>query len=419
MKVLHINTSDIEGGAARAAYRIHHSLLLAGVHSRMMVLNKKSDEWSILTTGINRKEKLRGKVRSVFDEALKIFYPKREHLPWSVNFFNNKRLVQFINESDYDLIHFHWINGDFLSIDDIKKIRRPIVWTMHDMWPFTGGCHYTGTCVKYKEECSFCEQLGKKEKTLLSSVIFSKKRKIYQEKDFVCVAPSRWMGKCAKESCLMKGKNIVHIGYSIDANVYRKLSRSFVRNLLSIEEDANVILYGAMDATSDKRKGYDLLKKAIEILHKRAQGQPIKIMVFGASEPEKKEELGFEVVYTGRMHDDLTLSLMYNCADVFVAPSREDNLPNTVVEALSCGVPCVAFAIGGMPDMIEHKRNGYLARPFDAEDLEKGIEFVLEDAVRWQELSFQAEEKAKKSFDAKTISRRYINLYEEVLRNQA
>ncbi len=122
------------------------------------------------------------------------------------------------------------------------------------------------------------------------------------------------------------------------------------------------------------------------ILHRRAQGQPIKIMVFGASEPEKREELGFEIVYTGRMHDALTLSLMYNCADVFVAPSREDNLPNTAVEALSCGVPCVAFAIGGMPDMIEHKRNGYLA---------------------------------KRSFDAKTISRRYINLYEEVLRNQA
>jgi len=142
-------------------------------------------------------------------------------------------------------------------------------------------------------------------------------------------------------------------------------------------------------------------------------------MVFGANEPEKKEELGFEVVYTGKMYDDLTLSLMYNCADVFVAPSREGNLPNTVVEALSCGVPCVAFAIGGMPDMIEHKRNGYLAKPFDAEDLERSLEFVLEDAARWRELSFQAEEKAKRSFDAKTISRRYINLYEEVLGNQA
>jgi len=419
MKVLHINTSDLEGGAARAAYRIHHSLLLAGAHSRMMVLNKRSDEWSILTTGINRKEKLRGKVRSVFDAALKTFYPKRERLPWSVNFFNNRRLVQFINDSDYELIHFHWINEDFLSIDDIKKIRQPIVWTMHDMWPFTGGCHYAGTCAEYKMGCKSCGQLKKQEKTFLSSIVFCEKIKSYAKTKMVCVSPSQWLADCARESFLLRQKKVFVIANGIDLETYRRNNRNFSRKLFRIRPEEKLILYGAMSATSDKRKGYDLLKKAIEILRRRAQGKSIKIMVFGASEPENKEEMGFEVVYTGRIYDDLTLSLMYNCADVFVAPSREDNLPNTVVEALSCGVPCVAFAIGGMPDMIEHKRNGYLARPFDAEDLEKGIEFVLKDAARWQELSFQAEEKARRSFDAKTVSWRYMKLYEEVLRNQA
>lgn len=415
MKVLHVNTSDTEGGAARAANRLHKGLLQNKIYSRMLVINKKTNDFTVLTLDMNRQKKLRTKIRMLGDEQIKKLYSQRQKVTWSCNFFSNEDLIKFINKSDFDIIHFHWINADMLSVKDIKKITKPIVWTMHDMWPFTGGCHYTGNCTQYKTCCNRCYQLAKNKVTFLSKFIFNNKIKSYSNVNMVCVSPSKWLAKCAQNSYLLKDKEIVVIQNGLNLDLYKKINKNIAKNLFNLEINKKYILFGAMSSTSDKRKGYDLLKRALVILKRDFNITNITLLIFGASQPEKIENLGFDVRYLGQIYDDISLSLLYNCADVFVAPSREDNLPNTVVEAISCGLPVVAFNIGGMPDIIEHKKNGYLAIPFDEKELAKGINFVLENNEQWNKLSENALEKAKQTFDINLVSKKYINLYKNIL----
>lgn len=415
MKILHVNTNDIEGGAARAANRLHKGLLHNNIYSRMLVLNKKTDDFTVLTLETNKQRKLKAKIRLFKDEKIKALYPQRLRKPWSCNLFRNRDLINFINRSDFDLVNFHWINAGMLSVKDIKNITKPIVWTMHDMWPFTGGCHYTGICEQYKTICTKCYQLSKEKTTFLSKLIFDNKVKSYKNVNIVCVSPSKWLAECAKKSYLLKNKKIVVIQNGLDLSIYKNIDKNTARNLLNLDKDKKYVLFGAMSSTSDKRKGYDLLKKALSILKQNFNIKNIELLVFGASKPERIENLGFNITYLGQINDDVYLNILYNCADVFVAPSREDNLPNTVVEAISCGLPVVAFDIGGMPDIIEHKENGYLAVPFNEAELAKGINFMLESKEKWNMLSQNALKKAKQTYDINLVSQKYIDLYKSIL----
>lgn len=417
MKILHINKNDIDGGAARAVNRLHKGLLQKKIYSRLIVDNKRTNDFTVITLNKGKLEKIKMKLRVFFDGKLKIFYFKRLKNTWSCNLFSNKSLISFINKSDFDIVHFHWINESMLSIKDIKKINKPIVWTMHDMWPFTGGCHYSDNCILYKYDCKKCNQLSNEKDTFLSKYLLKKKYKIYKKKNIVYVTPSKWLKQCTKESFLLKHNNINVIQNGVDLKIFKKLEKTFCRKVLDLDLSKKYILFGAMNATSGKRKGYDLLIDTLKILKKDfcLKNNNIVLLVFGANKPQYEENLGFEINYLGQINDDITLSLIYNSADVFVAPSREDNLPNTIVEAISCGLPCVAFNIGGMPDLIKHKKNGYLAEPFDVEDLAKGINFVLEDEKRWNILSENALDKAKKDYDINIVSDKYIDLYKKIL----
>ncbi|MFQ7191632.1 MAG: glycosyltransferase family 4 protein [Megamonas funiformis] len=417
MKILHVNTNDIEGGAARAANRLHKGLLQKNIYSRMIVNNKKTDDFTVITLNTNKLERIKTKIRLFLDEKLKSIYFKRLKVTWSCNLFCNKSLVNFINKSNFDIVHFHWINASMLSIKDIKKINKPIVWTMHDMWPFTGGCHYSDNCVLYKEDCNKCKQLSNKKDTFLSGYILKEKYSSYKKKSIVYVTPSEWLEKCSKESFLLKNSNIKVIPNGIDLKIFKKLDKNFCKKILNLDLSKKYILFGAMTSTSDKRKGYDLLKRALSFFKEKfyLKDKDIVLLVFGANKPQNNENLPFDINYLGQISDDITLNIIYNSADVFIAPSREDNLPNTIVEALSCGVPCVAFNVGGMIDLIEHKNNGYLAEPFNIEDLAEGINFVLEDENRWNNLSENALNKAQKDYNINDISDKYIDLYKKIL----
>lgn len=417
MKILHVNTNDIEGGAARAANRLHKGLLQKNIYSRMIVNNKKTDDFTVITLNTNKLERIKTKIRLFLDEKLKSIYFKRLKVTWSCNLFCNKSLVNFINKSNFDIVHFHWINASMLSIKDIKKINKPIVWTMHDMWPFTGGCHYSDNCVLYKEDCNKCKQLSNKKDTFLSGCILKEKYSSYKKKSIVYVTPSEWLEKCSKESFLLKNSNIKVIPNGIDLKIFKKLDKNFCKKILNLDLSKKYILFGAMTSTSDKRKGYDLLKRALSFFKEKfyLKDKDIVLLVFGANKPQNNENLPFDINYLGQISDDITLNIIYNSADVFIAPSREDNLPNTIVEALSCGVPCVAFNVGGMIDLIEHKNNGYLAEPFNIEDLAEGINFVLEDENRWNNLSENALNKAQKDYNINDISDKYIDLYKKIL----
>lgn len=414
MNILQLNTSDIEGGAARAAYRIHKAIIAQGVDSEIFVQSKQSDDYTVKSAN-TKLEKVINKLRPYLDRLNKYFYKNRQNLPWSANCISNSSVVNQAN-GDYNIVHMHWVCGGFFSIGDIAKINKPIVWTLHDSWAFTGGCHIPYSCDKYVEKCFFCEQLDSKKENDLSYKVFQNKLRAYETANMTIVTPSIWLANCAKKSFLFKNKRVEVIPNCLDITTYQPLPKTLIRKIMNIDKNEKVIAFGAMSSTSDRNKGFNYLKEALRSLKNIADEKiKISVIIFGASNPKAGEDFGFQVKYMGRVYDDISLATIYNCADVMVSSSLSENLPNVIMESLACGTPCVAFDIGGMPDMITHKVNGYLAQPFNAEDLARGIHYVLEDEVRWQEISVKAREHAVANYAPDIIANKYINLYNEIL----
>lgn len=414
MKIIHLNTSDIEGGAARAAYRLHKGLLQNNQNSLMMVQVKKSDDFTVhAPEGIY--QKALAKIRPYIDVIPNLWYRNRMNTPWTISSLSNANVIAKIKKNETDLVHLHWICNNFLSLNDIGKIEQPIIWTLHDSWAFTGGCHIPFDCFRYQEGCGVCQQLGSQCHSDLSNKIWKWKQQVYKKKEITLVAPSQWLAKCAKSSSLFADGHVEVIPNGIDTKVYKPIDKYFARQVLGISLDEKIILFGAMSSTSDYNKGFQYLQPALSRLATIYDKNNIRLLVFGASAPKEDILFPYPVQYTGRLYDEISLTLLYSAADVFVAPSIMDNLPNTVMESLACGTPCVAFYIGGMPDLIDHGENGYLVRPFESEDLAKGIAWILEDDERWKKLSQKARNKVFKNFDINIVANKYINLYEKIL----
>ncbi|MEI3651314.1 MAG: glycosyltransferase family 4 protein [Dolichospermum lemmermannii FEM_B0920] len=416
MKPLLLNTSDIIGGAARAAYRLHQGLKNIGVDSQMLVQNKQSDDYSVIAP-VSKLSKGIGKLTPTLDSIPLQIYPQRDRSTYSVQWLLDNLAAQ-VAQINPDVINLHWINGGYLKIETIAKFNKPIVWTLHDMWAFTGGCHYNGDCMNYTNSCGACPQLHSNKKKDLSRWIWQRKTKAWQNLNLTIVTPSHWLAKCAASSSLLKDVRIEVIPNGLDTKQYKPIEKSVARSILGLPEDKQLILFGAMSATSDPRKGFNFLQSALQNLSQSGWRERVELVVFGASQPKNPTELGFKSHYLGRLNDDISLSLVYAAADVFLAPSVQDNLPNTVMESLACGTPCVAFDIGGMPDMIEHQQNGYLAKAFDIEDLARGIAWVLEDKHRWVALSQRGREKVENDFTVKAQAEKYISLYQSLIPNK-
>jgi len=415
IKPLLLSTYDLSGGAARAAYRLHQGLRGIGVESYMLVQSKVSDDRTVIAPS-NELEKVINKSRWYLDRLPLELHKKREHVSYSVQWVRNpKNIRRTITELNPDIINLHWICDAYFSIKDIGRLDRPVVWSLHDMWPFTGGCHYDQGCGRYTEECGVCPQLHSDKKADLSRWIWRLKRKAWRNTDLTIVALSQWLADCARKSSLFKDLRIEVIHNGLDVDRFKPVNKQMARQILNLPMDRQLILFGAMNATSDPRKGFAFLKSALNYLRASVEPDKIDIVIVGASEPNQPTDLGFKAHYLGTLRDEISLSLIYSAADAFVAPSKQDNLPNTVMEALACGTPCVAFNIGGMPDMIEHRQNGYLAKAFDSADLAWGIGWVLDDTRRYQELSRNARVKAVHEFDQILQAQRYVSLYSEIL----
>jgi len=412
MKVLLINSSDIQGGAARAAYRLHKGLKYIGVNSQMLVQKKSSDDKTVFAPKTKLSKGIARAKRSVDLLPLK-FYPQRINTTYSLSWLADT-IVPKVNEINPDIINLHWINAGFMQIETIAKLKRPLVWTLHDMWPFTGGCHYSGDCEGYLKSCGGCPQLGSSKNWDLSSWIWQRKAKAWRDLNLTIVTPSTWLANCARSSSLFKDLQIEAIPNGVDTQMYRPINKRVARELLNLPQDKQLILFGALRATSDKRKGFHLLKPALEGLSKSGWKDSLELAVFGASQPENPPDFGLRTHYLGTCNDDISLALVYSAADVFVLPSTEENLANTVMEAIACGTPCVAFNIGGTSDMIEHEINGYLAQPFKVEDLAQGIAWLLENPERYEKLSYRAREKAEQNFTQEIQARRYLSVFNNI-----
>ncbi|MGL5032609.1 MAG: glycosyltransferase, partial [Microcystaceae cyanobacterium] len=282
-------------------------------------------------------------------------------------------LAKRVRALNPDVINIHWTQAGFLQIESLAKFDRPLVLTLHDMWAITGGCHYTDGCDRYLSGCGQCPQLGSQKQADLSAQIWQRKAKAWQNLNLTIVTPSQWLGDCVKQSPLLQNYPVKVIPNGLDRDQYKPLDRAIARDLLAIPQDRFVLAFGAMGATTDRRKGFFLLKEAIAQLNQTEWRDKIQLLIFGNSPRANVPDFELPTRYLGQLGDDLSLRITYAAADAFLAPSLEDNLPNTVLEALACGTPCIAFRIGGMPDLITHQLNGYLAEPFKTEDFVRGI----------------------------------------------
>ena len=417
MKALLLSTADIEGGAARATYRLHKGLQAHGVCSQLLVQSRASGDGSVmvarprlgsLDAKLRLSERLDALPLSVYRSRSRSFYS----LQWVPS-----QLTSSIAHVNPDIIHLHWVNKGFVSIEALATFKQPLVWTLHDMWAFTGGCHYTQECDRYTKACGACPQLNSQSDWDLSRWNWQRKQNAWKDLNLTIVAPSHWMRTAAQASTLLKETRIEVIPNGLDTQIFQPLERQMARDRLKLPQDKHLVLFGAMNSTSDTRKGFHLLQPALQQLSTTTWRDSIELVVFGASPPKTKLDVGLTVHYLGDFHDELSLATVYAAADVFVAPSMQDNLPNTVMEAMACGIPCVTFNIGGFPDLIAHQQNGYLAQAFAIDDLTRGMIWVLEDQQRWLALSQQARAKVEQCFTLSVQAEAYSRLYQELLEN--
>ncbi len=409
MKILIVNASDIIGGAARAAYRLHKALLSIGVDSQMLVQKKTSDDYTVISETTYLKN-IFNKHRSLVDALPVRLYKNRTETLFSPSWLGFNNIVKKINSINPYIVHLHWVADGFLRIEDIPKIKAPIFWSFHDMWPFTGGCHYDEACGLYINSCGRCKVLQSNKENDLSHRVWQRKMSSFRKKDITIIGLSKWLNDCSKNSSLFKEKRHINLPNPIDTTLFKPIDRRLSRELWNLPKDKKLILFGAIDATSDPRKGFKEISQALHLIKNKNS----EMVVFGSSAPQEPQNYGFPSHYLGCLHDDVSLVALYNAVDVMVVPSLQENLSNAIMEGLSCGTPVVAFDIGGNSDMIEHKSNGYLAKPYDSEDLARGIDWVLK-SPNYKTLCENAREKVVREFESTLVARRYVELYEKVL----
>ena len=410
MRVLIVNTSERTGGAAVAASRLMKALNNNGVKAKMLVRDKESD--SLTVVGLPKSPMLHW---HFLWERLVIFcrlHFSRKHL-FEIDIANTGSDITKLREfQEADVIHLHWINQGMLSLNGICKILRsgkPVVWTMHDIWPATGICHLTLGCHYFVNRCANCKYLpGGGGSNDLASRIWQKKQQMQADENIYYVACSRWLESEAKTSALLKGQKITSIPNPIDTHIYKKGNKEEARQRLGLPLDKKLILFASQRVTNEN-KGMSYLIEACRQLSDQCE-----VVILGGHAEEVVEQLPMKAYPLGYVNEEQRIVDVYNAADVFVLPSLSENLPNTIMEAMACGVPCVAFKVGGIPEEIDHLKNGYVAAYRDAEDLAKGIAWVLEEAD-YESLSQQAVHKVMQCYSQQSVSVRYLEVYQQAM----
>jgi glycosyltransferase involved in cell wall biosynthesis len=415
MKLLFLNNSDMEGGAGRAATRLLKALRLCAVEVDLLVSRKYGD--SPHTIGpASSLGKAAGFARPTIEQLLYRIAPGKIPGPFSPASLPD-RLPGRVAALEPDLIHLHWV-ANMMRLESLQRFKTPLVWTLHDSWPFTGGCYIPHDCTRYRESCGYCPVLGSSEANDLSRRVWRRKKRSWQGLNLTVIAPSRWMAECARSSSLFKACRIEVIPNAIDVQRFKPMDQATARAILALPKDKTLILFGANSATRDPNKGFHLLIPALRELAGSLGTESVEVVIFGASEPEKPLDLGFPAHYLERLGDEISLAILYAAADVFVFPSLQESLGYTVMEAMACATPCVAFHQGGVTDLIDHQLNGYLAHPFEAADLARGIAWVLEDAERRRGLAAEARSKVVREYAQEKIAARHLALYHELLHDQ-
>jgi glycosyltransferase involved in cell wall biosynthesis len=419
MKILLVNNMDTGGGSARAGYRLLVGLRAIGVDARMLVQSKLSTDPSVVPVP-GRLSELQTLICSYLDAAPMLLYPRARWWKDTLDFrftpaWAPNNTSALVNRKGCDVVNLHMVNRGFMGVRSLAKLNRPVVWTLHDATPFTGGCQYPSNCDRYKELCGKCPQLRSGREHDLSRWVWRQKKRHWKDLSLTFVTPSHWLADVARTSSIGGELRVEVIPNGLDAGIYKPLDKIFARNALNLSHDKKIILAGASQGLRHSRKGFSYLLSATRKLAANGWHSRTQVVVFGQLKPSVPSEFGLKTTYVGPVSDDTTLALLYSAADIFVAPSTEDNLPNTIIESMACGTPCVAFRIGGMPDMIQHQVNGFLAIPFESDDLARGMAWVLEDKQRWRALSAAARNGVLEEFTMERSASRYRDLFSEII----
>lgn len=409
MRVLIVNTSERTGGAAVAANRLMMALNNNGVKAKMLVRDKESD--SLTVVGLPKSPMLNW---HFLWERLVIFFHcrfSRKHL-FEIDLANTGSDITKLREfQEADVIHLHWINQGMLSLSGIRKILKsgkPVVWTMHDIWPATAICHLTLNCRNFTTHCHNCRLLpGKGSSSDLSTSVWRKKEKMLEDSSIYFVTCSHWLEQEAKASALLRGQKIVSIPNPIDTHIYRSGDKQAARKNLGLPEDKRLILFVSQRVTN-KNKGMDYLIDACR------QMEDYELVILGGHAEEVVDQLPLKAHPLGYVNDERRIVEIYQAVDVFVLPSLSENLPNTIMEAMACGVPCVGFKVGGIPEEIDHKRNGYVAEYRDSDDLARGIRWILSEAD-YDQLSQEAVRKVAHSYSQQSVAISYLDVYHQAM----
>ncbi len=416
IEILFLNSSDTQGGAARAAYRLFDGLRSQGLSVKMLVREKTSNDSDVISCIDFERKGLLGKldkfvwrIKNLLQKQKWKKYPNREKV--FLNDLNSISLLRAINSIDYDVIHLHFVANRFLDLRELTKLNKPIVLTLHDCWAFTGICHFFYDCKRYEESCGCCPMLHSNNPNDYTHNIWKIKNKVYKQCNMHIVSPSHWLGNCASNSSLLRNVPVSVIPNGIDLQFYRRLPQNEARAKLGLDIKKDYVMFGAVNAISDRNKGFHLLVEALKFLPKQI-GKTIEFLVFGATKPAEAFDFGFPIHYMGVINNEETLVQLYNAADVIVVPSMSENLSNTIMESIACGTRVVGFDIGGNADMIVHKQNGYLAKPFDCNDMAIGIDWCLENKDK---INFQkASRKMLANFGLEKVTEKYLNIYQKM-----
>lgn len=413
MKILHLSYTDSYEGAAIAAERLHNALMMSGEDSTMLVKKKRGNSLNVYSLEeVSKWTKVFSKLTEILDVLLNFKYRKI-----SGEFFTIHSVGSNIMDNPFfqeaDIIHIHWVGRGFLSLNSIEKMlksKKKFFWTLHDNWSFTGGCHVRNNCNRFEISCGLCPEIESVKKNDMTKKNIEIRKKLNLHKNLTYISPSEWMASNGRKSYALKDKNIKVIPNTINTEIFKEVNSKIAKDVFNIITNKKVVLF---QYSNNKGKGLDDLFKVFILLRDKNKKlfEEIQFVSFGKKDYEIEYDL--DIIKIGKLYDEYSMVLLYNCADIYVSASYEESFGQTFLEAISCGISCCAYNNSGQVDIIKHKKNGYLAKYRDIEDMKNGIEWLLEDENRIKELKCEARKIAKGKFGFDLISKRMIDIYEE------
>lgn len=362
--------------------------------------------------------RLAAKLRMQFDDLPLRRYRTTDESFWTLGWMPC-RFDRLVERFKPDIVHLHWVGAGFVPISALKQFSCPIVWTLRDMWSFTGGCHYTAGCEKFRTGCGACPQLRSSNEMDLSRVTWRRKERHWRDLDLWLAPISRWLGECAAASPLLSHYPIEVIPNGLDLSTFIPVEKAAARAAWNLPPDRPIAVYGAINATRDARKGYAELLQALRILGSEEKAKDMLLVVFGDLQQGDIPDCGVETRHAGYIDDNRRLSQLYSSADVAVMPSLQEAFGKTLIEAMACGTPVVAFDSGGPRDIVSHGIDGYLANAFSPQDLARGILWCFDQTARGVDLGGAARMKVRAEFDIEAVADRYQALYGKILARPA